>query len=116
MPQKKNKKGQESINSKLKLVMKSGKTTLGFKSALKAIRSQKAKMVIIASNCPTLAKSQIEYYSMLSASKENPGTKVHLYSGSNNDLGTACGRYFRVSMVTINDPGDSDILTASTTE
>lgn len=111
MPSKKVKKGAESVNSKLQLVMKSGKSTLGFKSTLKAIRSQKAKMVLIANNCSTLAKSQIEYYALLSASKENPGTKVHLYSGSNNDLGTACGKYFRVSMVAIKDAGDSDILT-----
>lgn len=111
MPSKKAKKGAESINSKLQLVMKSGKSTLGFKSTLKAIRAQKAKMVLISSNCPTLAKSQIEYYALLSASKENPGTKVHLYSGDNNELGTACGKYFRVSMVAIKDAGDSDILT-----
>ena len=47
MPSKKVKKGAESVNSKLQLVMKSGKSTLGFKSTLKAIRSQKAKMVLI---------------------------------------------------------------------
>ena len=70
MPSKKVKKGAESVNSKLQLVMKSGKSTLGFKSTLKAIRSQKAKMVLIANNCPTLAKSQIEYYALLSASKD----------------------------------------------
>jgi len=31
-------------------------------------------------------------------------------SGSNVDLGLACGKYFRVSMLTIIDPGDSDIV------
>jgi large subunit ribosomal protein L30e len=107
---KKGKKQIESINSKLQLVMKSGKSTLGYKSVLKAIRSQKAKLVIISNNCPTLTKCQIEYYAMLASSKETGQCKVTQYSGDNNDLGTACGKYFRVSMVAITDGGDSDIL------
>jgi large subunit ribosomal protein L30e len=39
---------------------------------------------------------------------------VHHYSGSNVDLGTACGRFFRVSVLNIADAGDSDILTTIT--
>ena len=37
-------------------------------------------------------------------------TGVHYYSGDNNALGTACGKYFRVSTLSITDPGDSDII------
>ena len=36
-------------------------------------------------------------------------TTVHHYSGSNSDLGTACGKYFRVGVCSIINPGDSDI-------
>jgi large subunit ribosomal protein L30e len=39
---------------------------------------------------------------------------VHHYAGSNVDLGTACGRFFRVSVLNITDAGDSDILTTIT--
>jgi ribosomal protein L30E len=35
------KKAQESINSRLALVMKSGKYTLGYKTVLKSLRSAK---------------------------------------------------------------------------
>ena len=49
-------------------------------------------------------KSEIEYYAMLAK------TGVHYYSGDNNALGTACGKYFRVSTLSIIDPGDSDII------
>ena len=35
---------------------------------------------------------------------------MHHYSGSNIDLGTACGKYFRVGALCITDPGDSDII------
>ena len=49
-------------------------------------------------------KSEVEYYAMLAK------TGVHYYSGDNNDLGTACGKFFRVSTLAIIDPGDSDII------
>eukprot|EP01114_Cavostelium_apophysatum_P005896 TRINITY_DN17070_c0_g1_i1.p1 TRINITY_DN17070_c0_g1~~TRINITY_DN17070_c0_g1_i1.p1 ORF type:complete len:137 (+),score=31.83 TRINITY_DN17070_c0_g1_i1:123-533(+) len=101
---KKSKKSQEGINSRLSLVMKSGKYVLGLNSTLKSIRSGKSKLVIIASSCPPLTKSELEYYAMLAK------TGVHHYSGNNIDLGTACGKYFRVSCLSITDPGDSDII------
>merc|ERR1711934_172723 len=97
---KKTKKAQESINSRLQLVIKSGKYSLGYKSTLKTLRAGKAKLVIISSNCPPLRKSELEYYSILSK------CSVHHYTGNNNDLGTACGKYFRVSCLSILDAGE----------
>jgi large subunit ribosomal protein L30e len=104
MVSKKQKKAQESINARLQLVVKSGKFTLGYKSGLKLIRGGKSKLVIIANNCPPLRKSEIEYYAMLAK------CGVYHYNGNNIDLGTACGKYFRVSTLVITDPGDSDII------
>mmetsp|Transcript_46713 Transcript_46713/g.117071 ORF Transcript_46713/g.117071 Transcript_46713/m.117071 type:complete len:112 (+) Transcript_46713:66-401(+) len=101
---KKTKKTVESINSKIQLVMKSGKTALGYKTSIKALRSNKAKMVMIASNTPPLRKSEVEYYALLAK------CNVHHYAGNNSELGTACGKFYRVSMVTVIDAGDSDIL------
>ena len=63
-----------------------------------------AKLVLISNNCPKLRKSEIEYYAMLAK------TPVHHFNGNNVALGTACGKYFRVSMMTVTDVGDSDIL------
>ncbi|RXH73528.1 hypothetical protein DVH24_016350 [Malus domestica] len=88
---KKTKKTHESINTRLALVMKSGKYTLG-------------KLIIISNNCPPLRKSEIEYYAMLAK------IGVHHYNGNNVELGTACGKYFRVSCLSIIDAGDSDII------
>uniref|UniRef100_A0A8C3RQ77 Large ribosomal subunit protein eL30 n=1 Tax=Chelydra serpentina TaxID=8475 RepID=A0A8C3RQ77_CHESE len=95
---KKTKKSLESINSRLQLVMKSGKYVLGYKQTLKMIRQGKAKLVILANNCPALRKSEIEYYAMLAK------TGVHHYSGNNIELGTACGKYYRVCTLAIIDP------------
>ncbi|KRY31364.1 60S ribosomal protein L30 [Trichinella spiralis] len=98
------KKSVENINSRLALVMKSGKYVLGYNQTLRTLRNGKAKLVILANNTPPLRKSEIEYYAMLAK------TGVHHYSGNNIELGTACGKYFRVCMMSITDPGDSDII------
>ena len=83
---KKAKAAAESINSRLALVMKSGKYTLGYKSTLKTLRSGKSKLVIICNNCPPLRKSEIEYYAMLAK------THVHHYTGSKSRAACACVR------------------------
>ncbi|XP_057499217.1 60S ribosomal protein L30-like [Actinidia eriantha] len=72
---KKTKKTHESINSRLALVVKSGKYTLGSKTILETLRNSKEKLVIIANNCPPLRKSEIEYYAMLAK------VGVHHYNG-----------------------------------
>ncbi|GAD99215.1 60S ribosomal protein L30 [Paecilomyces variotii No. 5] len=107
MAPKKSKKSGDNINSRLALVMKSGKVTLGYKSTIKTLRSGKAKLVIIAANAPPLRKSELEYYSMLSK------TPVHHFSGNNIELGTACGKLFRTSTMAVLDQGDSDILSGT---
>lgn len=102
--------------------MKSGSYCLGYKSTLKSLRQGKGifgykflvKLIILAANCPPLRRSEIEYYAMLARAG------VHHYSGSmisnndtfivdNIDLGTACGKFFRVGCLSITNPGDSDI-------
>lgn len=56
-----------------------------------------AKMIIIAGNVPPLRKSELEYYAMISK------TAIHYYNGNNIELGTACGRLFRVGVLSIVD-------------
>merc|ERR1712154_558244 len=80
----------DTINARLNLVMKSGKFVLGYRQTLKNLRSSKGKLIILANNTPALRKSEIEYYAMMSK------TGVHHYSGNNVELGTPCGKYFRV--------------------
>ena len=63
------------------------------------MRKGSSKLVVIAAR-----KSEIEYYAMPSK------TSVHHYSGVNNKLGTAYGKYFCVCTLSITDAGDSDII------
>jgi large subunit ribosomal protein L30e len=98
------------VNSRLKLVMKSGKAILGYKHTVKSLRKGKAKLILIASNCPHLRKSEVEYMAMLAK------CPVHHYAGDNTSLGTACGKFFNCSVLSILDEGDSDILTSGNKE
>ncbi|GAT30214.1 60S ribosomal protein L30-2 [Aspergillus luchuensis] len=132
----KSKKTGDTINSRLALVMKSGKVTLGYKSTIKTLRSGKAKLVIIAANTPPLRKSELEYYAMLAKAPvhhfsgnnvsdhdpsvwdlygagSGPSSGTTSYNRDHNiELGTACGKLFRTSTMAILDAGDSDILSS----
>ena len=104
MAGKKLKSKTDTINNKLQLVMKSGKYCLGYTQALKTIRQGRSKLVVISANLPPIRRAEIEYYAMLAH------TPVHEYAGNNLDLGTACGKHFRASVLSITDSGDSDIV------
>ena len=83
---------------------KTGKIQLGANSALRSAKTRKAKLIIVASNCPQRIREDIEYYSKLSV------IPVSIYKGNSLDLGEVCGKPFEVSALTIKEPGDSDIL------
>ena len=104
MARKKLSRARESIISSLSLVTKSGKYKLGITQTLSALRKGEAKLVIFASNISPTDKSLIEYYAMLGQCDILP------FDGDNVDLGTACGKLFRGSVITIIDAGDSEIL------
>jgi large subunit ribosomal protein L30e len=104
MGKKKLSRARESIISSLSLVTKSGKYSLGIEQTLKSLRSGVAKLVIYASNVSPTHKALIEYYAMLSHCEILP------FDGDNVDLGTACGKYFRSSVIAIIDAGESEIL------
>merc|ERR1712010_399681 len=106
----KNKKSGVTMNARIQLVVKSGKYQLGYKQSIKTLRQGKSKLILISNNCPPLRKSEIEYYAMLAK------TGVHHYTGNNITMGTACGKMFRCGVLSVTDPGDSDILRSSMPE
>ena len=98
------KQKEDGLNSQLTLVIKSGKFSLGFKNTMRAIRNGKAKAIVLCSNLPLLRKAQLQYLCMVGK------IKIIEYNGTNTDLGSACGKLFRLSCLSINEAGDSDIL------
>ena len=96
-------KNSETIISNLRLIVKSGRYTLGYKSTLKTLQEGTCKLVILAENCPPTRRLEIEYYAMLNKSL------VHHFYGNNTDLGIACGKLFKCSCLGVVDPGDTDL-------
>jgi large subunit ribosomal protein L30e len=76
----------------------------GSNTAINTVKAGKAKLIILAGNCPLNIREDIEYYSRLS------DIPVINYNGTSVNLGLVCGKPFMVSALTIRDQGDSDIL------
>ena len=92
------------VNKAITTTAKTGKIQFGATTALKNAKAKKAKLILLASNCPQSLKEDIEYYCKLS---EIP---VSIFKGESTDLGALCGKPFDVSALTIKEPGDSNIL------
>jgi large subunit ribosomal protein L30e len=92
------------LDKAISTAVKTGKVSLGANSAVQNAQTGKAKLIILAANCPESVRGDVEYYSKLS--------KVPLitYKGSSLDLAAVCGKPFSVSALSIREPGDSEIL------
>ena len=86
------------INRALRTAAKTGEVQYGMAQAKKAIESRQGKLIVVASNCPAPEL------------KEQKDVPVMDFPGNNRDLGTACGKPFSVSVVTVIAAGDSPIL------
>ena len=82
----------------LKSAVDTGKVVLGAHRARRAVKEKKARLLVVAANCPEPDLRSL------------PGVKVHLFAGTNAELGAACGVPFSVSALAVLDPGESNIL------
>ncbi|MCS5658980.1 MAG: 50S ribosomal protein L30e [Dehalococcoidia bacterium] len=89
------------LNKALRLAIDTGDVHLGSKQASRAVDSESAKLIILASNCP---KGTVDFV-------KGGKIPVHSFSGNNSVLGAACGKPFPISVVAILDGGKSDVLT-----
>ena len=92
------------VNKAIATAVKTGKILFGTNNAIKNAKTRRAKLIIVASNCPQKIREDIEYYCKLS------NIPVTIYNGTSIDLGAVCGKSFKVSVLIIREPGDSDIL------
>ncbi len=92
------------INKAITTTAKTGRIQIGANSALKSVQAKKAKMILFASNCPKDIKAELEEYCALG---EIP---AYTFKGENTDLGALCGKPFGICVLTVKDPGDSQIL------
>ncbi|MEM3699794.1 MAG: 50S ribosomal protein L30e [Candidatus Bathyarchaeia archaeon] len=92
------------LDKAIATAVKTGKVTFGANAAIQNAKTGKAKMIILAANCPKTIREDIEYYCKLS------NVPLITYKGSSLDLASICGKPFTVSALSIREPGDSEIL------
>jgi large subunit ribosomal protein L30e len=98
------------LNDELKRSISTGKVLLGSRSVRREVGLGRAKLVVIASNCPEDLRVEITKFANLSKIPviEHPKNGV--------DLGILCGKPFIVSTMVIKDPGDSKIMSLVNSE
>lgn len=92
------------IKKAIATTVKTGKVLFGINNTVKTAKTGKAKLIIVAANCPESARENVEYYCKLSR------IPIIVYKGTGIDLGMACGKPFAVSALTVKEQGDSEIL------
>jgi large subunit ribosomal protein L30e len=92
------------VGKAITTTVKTGKVLFGVQSAINNARTGKAKLIIVAANCPQKTRENIHYYCRLSS------IPMITYKGPSIELGAVCGKPFTVSALTIKEQGNSDIL------
>ena len=93
-----------SLNQPIASAVSTGDCRIGTRSSIDAIKSGKAKLVVVAANCPKDDLDDIEQFAKLAE------IKVQKFEGTSWDLGEVVGKPFMVSAIAIIKPGDSKIL------
>jgi large subunit ribosomal protein L30e len=92
------------VDKAIATAVKTGKVSFGANAALQNAKTGKAKMIILAANCPKDIKEQVEYYGKISK------VPVITYKGASMDLAMVCNKLFIISALSIRETGDSEIL------
>lgn len=89
------------INKALRTAVMSGKVYIGTRQTKKVLKTTQPKLIIFASN---IDRKQFEDL------KNLQGVPTYTFPGTNQELGSACGKPFPVSVLSIVDPGNSNIM------
>ena len=89
------------MNRALRQVVQTGEVYFGVRQAKRALRDNTAQLVVVPENIPDSVLEELQGVSTVPMVK---------FKGTNFDLGTACGKPFSVSALTVVEVGDSDIM------
>ncbi|MEK6954859.1 MAG: 50S ribosomal protein L30e [Candidatus Micrarchaeota archaeon] len=95
------------LNKAIRRAVDTGKVELGTDKARKMALMGSAKIIVLAKNIPKNTVRDIEHYSKLS------NVPVIEFDGTSLELGTICGKPFPVSVISIIEAGNSEILDAA---
>ncbi|MDE1833202.1 MAG: 50S ribosomal protein L30e [Candidatus Micrarchaeota archaeon] len=88
----------------IRLAVDSGDTAIGINSVEQSIKSDKAKVVVIASNNKKETIEDLMHLAKIA------NIRVLTIKGNSMDLGSICGKPYSVSAVSVISPGNSKIL------
>jgi large subunit ribosomal protein L30e len=97
------------VSKEIRKAVDTGKVILGTDKSLRAIKIGQAKLVIVALNCPSGVLTDVKRYS------GSANIPVHIFEGDSAKLGVACGKLFLVNVLTVLEPGVSNILSLGET-
>jgi large subunit ribosomal protein L30e len=92
------------LSNDIRLAVDSGKAAFGINRASETIMSNTSKMIIIASKNKGDRLNDIQHLAKIS------DIKVKVFEGTPMALGVVCGKPFSVSVLSILDAGNSNIL------
>ena len=92
------------VNKQIRMAVKTGKVDFGSKTALSSASLGRAKLLILAKNCPQ------DYRDNIVQDAEQSEIPVYVYQGNSLDLGALCEKPFPVASMVIREPGDSEVL------
>lgn len=80
---------------RVKKALKSKTLTIGYNTTIRALRTGKAELVVIANNTPASTEKEIEHLAKVA------GTELSKFEKSNLELGAACKKPFGVMIVAV---------------
>ena len=86
------------VSRALRVAADTGEVRFGLRQVRRAAKAKAAKLVVLASNCPEDAVQNLG------------DVRLFRFSGTNVDLGAACGMPFSVAAIAVISPGESNIL------
>ena len=92
------------VNKQIRMAVKTGKVDFGSKTALSSATLGRAKLLILAKNCPQEYRDNIVY------DAEHSEIPIYVFQGSSLDLGALCEKPFPVASMVVREPGDSEVL------
>lgn len=88
----------------IRLVVETGKVSFGYNKSLKGVKEGKPKLVIVSDNIPKIHLNELNHFAL--------DSKIHIYvfPGSSKDLASVCGKPFLVSVLSVFEEGNSNIM------
>ncbi len=93
-----------NVNRAIRKAVDTGKVVLGERETISAVISKKAKLVVVAENCPESFREKLTTLS------NHSNLPVYEFEGTSISLGSVCKKPFLVSMLGVIEAGNSDVL------